>query len=138
MKNHFKIAFIGLLWATAVLSAQTTGPQLKVIVYPPEAISDSAKLNKAKYDERYPGIDISSIGLVDEGWYVKYKHERLIYLYGPIENLDYARAQKALLEEIRLSLVLKQPKLSSSSVELIRFSFSSAEFDKPAIIGEAK
>lgn len=95
----------------------------RTIVYPAEAIQDSAKLKRTEFDKLYPGIDITNIGLVDEGWYVRYNHEQLIYLFGPFDDLDFARIQKQELEQVRLNIVLKNPKLSSSTIDLIRFEF---------------
>lgn len=118
MKQLLGIAALLLACAT-----QAHAQEQKVIVYPVEAIADSAELSRNEFNERYAGIDITRYGLMDEGWYVRYKHELLMYVYGPIEDLEFARRQKALLEEIRLNLVLKNPKLSSSTIDLIEFKF---------------
>ena len=114
---------LALLTIIAAFATEALAQERKIIIYPVEAIVDSAELSKAQFDQRYPGIDITRYGLMDEGWYVRYTHELLTYIYGPIQDLDYARKQKALLEEIRLNLVLKNPKLSSSKIEIIEFKF---------------
>jgi len=93
-----------------------------------EAIGDSARLSHGEYKKLYPGIDITGIGLIDEGWYIRYTHDGLVYMFGPNEDLDYTREQKALLEQVRLAVVLQLPKLSSSKVEIIKFQF---DFDNP-------
>lgn len=116
----------------------------RIIVYPVEAISDGARFSKEKFAQSYPGIDVSQYGLSDEGWYIRYRHELLTYLYGPIDDLTYARRQKKLLEEIRLSVVLKNPSLSSSTVDIIRFDFNATpgkmgeveDIDNPYLIPE--
>lgn len=113
---------LAALFALACASA-AFAQEAKVIVLPVEAIADSAKLSKEEFFTRYPGINATQFGLTDEGWYVRYQHEMLTYLYGPIDDLTFARLQKKLLEEIRLSLVLKSPGLSSSEVSIIRFEF---------------
>lgn len=118
MKSILALAAAFLL--ASIAHAQT---QL-VIVYPVEAISDSAVLSRNEFDKRYPGIDATQFGLTDEGWYVRYQHELLTYLYGPILDVDDARRQKMQLEEIRLNLVLKNPKLSSSKIDIVKFEFS--------------
>ncbi len=115
---------------TDALQAQ----QERVVVFPVEAIADSARLNREAYLELYPGIDATQFGLTDEGWYVRYRHELLTYVYGPIEDLDYARRQKKLLEEIRLSAVLKSPTLSSSKIDLVRFDFDGSPPRGEAIV----
>ena len=96
----------------------------KVIVYPLEAVIDSGKMTQWQFKKRYPGIDVTDFGLTDEGWYIRYTHERLVYLFGPSDDLEYTRELKAVLDEIRLSAVLQDPKLSSSKVEIVRFEFS--------------
>lgn len=106
------------------LASAAHAQQQRVVVYPVEAIADSARLTKTTFQETYPGIDVTQYGLSDEGWYIRYQHELLTYLYGPLEDLNYARRQKKMLEEIRLNVVLKSPSLSSSKVDIIRFDFN--------------
>ena len=120
-----RAAFAALfcLAASSLGFAQT--PQ--IFVFPVEAIADSATMDQETFKETYPGIEISGFGLSDEGWYVRYQHELLTYLYGPIYDLNEARRQKALMEEIRLNLVLKKPKLTTSVVDLIEFRFDPAD-----------
>lgn len=113
-----------ITFASICLATLAFSQQQRVVVYPVEAIADSARLSKTTFQENYPGIDVTQFGLSDEGWYIRYQHELLTYLYGPIEDLTYARRQKKLLEEIRLSVVLKTPSLSSSKVDIIRFDFN--------------
>lgn len=135
------ILSLGLaLLASCVVQAQ----QERIMVYPVEAIADGARFSKQKFDETYPGIDVTAYGLSDEGWYIRYQHELLTYLYGPLEDLNYARRQKKLLEEIRLSVVLKKPSISSSTVDIIRFDFNATpenmgvaeDIDNPYLIPE--
>ncbi|MBK1879551.1 hypothetical protein [Pelagicoccus mobilis] len=138
MKKILLFAFS--LICGSVLHAQ----QEKVIVFPVEAIVDGARFSKQKFNETYPGIDVTLYGLSDEGWYVRYKHELLTYLYGPIDDLTFARRQKKIMEEIRLSIVLKNPSLSSSTVDIIRFDFNATpenmgqveDVDNPYLIPE--
>src|SRR5690606_12953582 len=115
------------LFLSALLAASALAQAERVIVFPVEAIADSARMSKEEFRETYPGIDLTGFGLSDEGWYVKSRHEPLNYLYGPIYDLEEARRYKALMEEVRLTLVLKQPKLSTSTVELIEFRFNPAD-----------
>lgn len=120
-----RLLFTFLLGITTIASsslAQYT--PTKVIVYPLEAVIDSGKMTQGQFKKRYPGINVTDFGLTDEGWYIRYTHERLVYLFGPSDDLEYTRELKAVLEEIRLSTVLKNPKLSSSKVEIVRFEFS--------------
>lgn len=116
-----------LFAAALAIAANALAQTERVVVFPVEAIEDSARMSKEEFRETYPGIDVTGFGLSDEGWYVKYRHELLNYLYGPIYDLNEARAYKALMEEVRLTLVLKQPTLTTSTVELIEFRFDPAD-----------
>ena len=91
-----------------------------------------AKLSHAEYKERYPGIDVTAYGLSDAGFYIRYAHEQLLYLFGPTKDVDYVRTQKALLEQIRLAAVLQNPNLSSSTIEIMHFDFADGMHDESA------
>lgn len=133
------ILIFSAVLAAAAGYAQDQG-QIRVVIYPMEAVVDSAKLSHAAFKERYPGIDVIQYGLSDEGYYIRYTHEGLVYLFGPTDDVDYARQQKAYLEQIRLSAVLKKPSLSTSSIEIIHFDFadgsSGEEKDNPYLVPE--
>ena len=111
---------VGIL--APVVWAQVT--PTKVIVYPLEAVIDSGTMTKSQFKKQYPGIDVTDFGLTDEGWYIRYSHQKLVYMFGPSNDLEYSRELKAVLEDIRLSAVLKEPKLSSSKIEIVEFKFS--------------
>ena len=111
---------VGLLAPVAWTQVTPT----KVIVYPLEAVIDSGTMTKSQFKKRYPGIDVTDFGLTDEGWYIRYSHHKLVYMFGPSDDLEYTRELKAVLEDIRLSAVLKEPKLSSSKIEIVEFKFS--------------
>jgi hypothetical protein len=96
----------------------------KVIVYPLEAVIDSGTMTQGQFKKRYPGIDVTDFGLTDEGWYIRYTHELMVYMFGPSDDLEYTRELKAVFDEIRLSAVLQNSKISSSKVEIVRFEFS--------------
>ena len=118
------IFLLPLTLLVAPVWAQST--PTKVIVYPLEAVIDSGAMSHGQYRKRYPGIDVTDFGLTDEGWYIRYTHQKLVYMFGPSDDLEYTRELKAVLEEIRLSAVLKNPKLSSSKIEIVKFEFSFA------------
>ncbi len=111
------------LFALFLLASTYSETNYKVMVYPLEAIQDSARLPKKDFDSLYPGIDVTYIGLMDEGWYIRYTHEGLVYMFGPVDDLTNARLQKEMLEQIRLTVVLKNSKLSASTIDIIRFDF---------------
>jgi len=132
--RHLRLAalLVALLWPFAVQAQpQQTVTPAKAIVYPVEAIAELNQLTQEEFDERYAGIDVTEIGLTDVGWYVRYIHERLVYFFGPIEERDEARRQKALLEQIRLSATLDRPKLSSSRLDVIRFDYKDLAAEDP-------
>ncbi len=124
MKRILCILPLALALLTGESLAQPT--PTKVIVYPLEAVLDSGAMSHGQFKKRYPGIDVTDFGLTDEGWYIRYSHQKLVYMFGPSDDLEYTRELKAVLEEIRLSAVLKNPKLSTSKIEIVKFEFSAA------------
>ena len=126
------IALLGLLAFGSLSQAQQNGAVTKIVVYPIEAIEDMGKLSHSEFQQRYPGIDVTAYGLSDAGFYIRYGHEQLLYLFGPTRDVDYVRTQKALLEQVRLAAVLKNPNLSSSTVEIIHFDFADGNHDESA------
>ena len=94
---------------------------------PVEAIEESRYLPAEEWESAYPGIDITGISLADEGYYVRYQHENLNYFFGPIETLDEAREH--LRESWSMSgteLITKRPTLSTSEVDVVKFSLDDA------------
>lgn len=118
-----------LLFSLAILAspAWSQNKPTKVIVYPLEAVIDSGAMSHGQFKKRYPGIDVTDFGLTDEGWYIRYTHQKLVYMFGPSDDLEYTRELKAVLEEIRLTAVLKNSKLSSSKIEIVKFEFSALD-----------
>lgn len=90
-------------------------------VLPTEAIQASQYLSAQVFRAAYPGIAITEY-LVREGWYVRYTHEKLTYLFGPIETLENAHMQTAFLKSTRRRVIEQRPSLSTSRVDLINFS----------------
>ena len=95
-------------------------------VFPPEAINDAMHLKEDEFRILNPGIDISISGLSDEGFYVRYIHEDLIYYFGPISDLETARRWRDDMVLVRERLVQKRPTLEESKVELVRFTHERA------------
>ena len=124
------ITLLALFAWAANSFAQEKGAISKVIVYPAEAIEDMARLSHAEYKEIYPGIDVTAYGLSDAGYYIRYSHEQMLYLFGPTKDVDYVRTQKAILEQVRLSVVLQNPNLSSSKIDIIHFDFADGMRDE--------
>ena len=122
MIRLYAIVYLACAIFSTTSFAQNT--PTKVIVYPLEAVIDSGTMTNSQFKRRYPGIDVTDFGLVDEGWYIRYTHQRMVYMFGPSDDLEYTRELKAVLEEIRLSAVLQNSKISSSKIEIVRFEFS--------------
>lgn len=65
------------------------------------AIPFTAFLDKAAFDQRFPGTEIEDRSRLEPGWYVIYEHESLAYYFGPIllrsTGQDY-------LEELRATV----------------------------------
>ena len=86
-------------------------------IFPIGAIEDLWNLPADEFRQKYPGINATGLGPSDEGWYVRYRHENLIYLFGQIADrltlrppeTEFERGLKrlgSLLTEIMFVLVL--------------------------------
>ena len=94
------------------------------LIYPVEAIDDLWQLPADDFRQKYVGINISGIGPSDEGWYVRYKHENLTYLFGPLTDSEAARKKKWELEAVRDAAIRNRPTLTSSKVDYVKFTYS--------------
>ena len=94
------------------------------MIYPVEAIDDLWSLPADEFRQRYSGINISGLGPSDEGWYVRYRHENLTYLFGPLQEREEARAKKWEMEAVRDAAIRNRQSLASSSVDFVRFTYS--------------
>ena len=106
------------LVAVAVLARATT------VIYPVEAIDDLWQLQADDFKTKYAGINITGLGPSDEGWYVRYRHENLTYMFGPLADNDAARQKKWELETVRDAAIRNRPSLASSKVDYVKFSYS--------------
>ncbi|MBI4624985.1 MAG: hypothetical protein HY736_17430 [Verrucomicrobia bacterium] len=98
----------------------------KTVIYPVEAIDDLWTLAAEDFRQRYGGINITGLGPNDEGWYVRYRHENLTYLFGPVSDREEARRKKWEMEAVRDAAIRNRPTLSSSLVDFVRFTYSGA------------
>ena len=90
------------------------------LIYPVEAIDDLWQLPADDFRQKYAGINISGIGPSDEGWYVRYRHENLTYLFGPLADGEAARKKKWELETVRDAAIRNRSNLTSSNVDYVR------------------
>jgi hypothetical protein len=111
--------FIGAvaLAGAAVASAMT-------MIYPVEAIDDLWMLGADDFREKYSGINISGLSPSDEGWFVRYRHENLTYLFGPVADREEARRKKWEMEAVRDAAIRNRATLASSQVDYVRFTYS--------------
>ena len=93
-------------------------------IYPIGAIEDLWNLPADEFRQKYPGINATGLGPSDEGWYVRYRHENLTYLFGPVADREEARKRKWDMETVRDAAIRNRPSLSSSQVDFVRFSFT--------------
>lgn len=96
----------------------------KTVIYPVEAIADFWKLDAAAFETAYSGINITGMGVGDEGWYIRYRHENLTMLFGPISDREEARQRMWDLEEVRAAVIRQRQTLATSQVDMVRFDFS--------------
>ena len=101
----------------SVFLLAATLAQAATLIYPVEAIDDLWQLPADDFRQKYAGINISGIGPSDEGWYVRYKHENLTYLFGPLADSEAARKKKWELEAVRDAAIRNRPNLTSSKVD---------------------
>ena len=107
-----------LLFAIATVGRATT------LIYPVEAVDDLWNLPADDFKQKYGGINITGLGPSDEGWYVRYRHENLTYMFGPIANRDDAQKKKWDLEAVRDAAIRNRPSLGSSQVDFVKFTYS--------------
>src|SRR5690606_20340944 len=108
--SYRTLSLVTLLVCSAVtVQAQRT-------VFPPEAIEDAMHLPAEDFRRLNPGIDISATGLSDEGFYIRYIHENLVYYFGPMRTLEEAKAARDDMLAIRDRVVAKRPALENSKV----------------------
>ena len=77
MKSLLRVCLFALLLPLA---------RAMTIIYPVEAIDDLWTLPYDEFREKYAGINITGLGASDEGWYIRYRHENLQYLFGPLAD----------------------------------------------------
>ena len=94
------------------------------VIYPVEGIADLWNLPYDEYREKYAGINVTGLGPGDEGWYVRYRHENLTYLFGPLSDRETAGRTKWELEAVRDAAIRERPTLSTSRVDVVKFSYS--------------
>src|SRR5690606_38740528 len=70
------------------------------------------------------GINVTGLGPSDEGWYVRYKHENLTCLFGPLADREEARTKKWEMEAVRDAAIRNRASLASSKVDYVRFTYS--------------
>ncbi len=96
----------------------------RTVIYPVEAVADFWKFDAKAFEEKYSGINITGMGVGDEGWYIRYRHENLTLLFGPIADREEARQRMWDLEEVRAAVIRQRSTLATSQVDMVRFDFS--------------
>jgi len=104
----------------------------ETLVLPVEAITDSGRLSAAAFAERHPGIALVGTVPEAEGYYVRYRHENLTYLFGPVAERAAAERWRLDLEVIRDQAVAAPPAQRYSVVDLFEFRFDNATANGPA------
>ena len=94
------------------------------MIFPADAIDDLWNLPADEFRQKYCGINITGLGPSDEGWYVRYRHENLTYLFGPLAEREDARKRKWDMETVRDAAIRNRAPLASSQVDFVRFTFS--------------
>ena len=111
-----------LVFSAALLAV--TAARATTLIYPVEAIDDLWNLEADSFKQKYAGINITGLGPSDEGWYVRYKHENLTYMFGPLADSEAARKKKWEMEAVRDAAIRNRPALTSSQVDYVKFTYS--------------
>ena len=117
--NYFRVILPVLAFAASALTASAS-----TIIYPVDAIDDLMTLPAEEFRAKYAGINITGLGPSDEGWYVRYRHENLTCLFGPLAEREDARKRKWEMETVRDAAIRNRATLASSQVDFVRFTFS--------------
>jgi hypothetical protein len=112
-----------LLFVAFATCIPVLGPA-KTVVYPVEAIAELWQSGANDFQTKFSGIDLTGLGLSDEGWYVRYQHENLTLLFGPLPDRETAQRQAWELEAVRDAAVKNRASLASSRVDFVRFTLS--------------
>src|SRR5688572_20924995 len=94
------------------------------MIYPVDAIDELWNLPAEEFRQKYGGINVTGLGPSDEGWYVRYRHENLTCLFGPLADREEARKRKWDMEAVRDAAIRNRATLSTSQVDFVRFTFS--------------
>lgn len=115
--------------------ATQAAPKPVILVYPAESIKSAMTMSAKAFAEAYEGIDVSTTGLTDEGFYVRYEHQNLVYYFGPLASVGEGVKWRDEMELLRTRLIEKRPELASSVVYLIKidptFDYTSASEARP-------
>lgn len=110
---------VALLWMGSVSGSWAT-----TMIFPADAIDELWNLPADEFKQKYSGINVTGLGPSDEGWYVRYRHENLTYLFGPLADREEARKRKWDMETVRDAAIRNRASLASSQVDFVRFTFS--------------
>jgi len=121
-----------LRWTLVVCGLLASALAAETLVLPVEAIADSGRLSAAEFAERHPGIDLAGGVPEVEGYFIRYRHENLVYLFGPVAARAEAERWRLELEVIRDRAVAVRPALRSSTVDLFEFRFEALAEAAPA------
>lgn len=82
------------------------------------AIPVMAFLDKAAFDQRFPGSEIEDHSRLEPGWYVIYEHESLAYYFGPILLRSTGEDYLAELRATVAAAVAKRPSIQGYRLDL--------------------
>lgn len=115
----------------AALGIAVAGLHGETLVLPVEAIADSARMSAAEFVERHPGIDLAGGVPETEGYYIRYRHENLVYLFGPVADRTEANRWRLELEVIRDRAVEARASLRTSTIDVFEFRWDAVAAGAP-------
>lgn len=90
-------------------------------ILPVDSIAYMRILEKPAFDKRFPGKVVTSAAEVPAGWYVRYQHESLVYLFGASASETTANFYADELREIFQDALAQRSSLSTARMEVLQY-----------------
>ncbi|MCC5845716.1 MAG: hypothetical protein JJU05_15820 [Verrucomicrobia bacterium] len=85
--------------------------------FPGEAVEDLTRLTLEELFERWDPAPLSETEPAEPGEYVEYRHETLVYFFGPYPDEETARQAQETLDGIREILIQRDAKFQTSRIQ---------------------
>jgi len=86
--------------------------------FPGEAVEDLTRLTLEELFQRWDPEPLAGPEPSEPGEYVQYRHEALLYFFGPFSDREAARQARETLDGIREILIRRDAKFQTSQIDL--------------------